>query len=64
LISGLDLRVVNSNPMLGSTLGEEPTLKKKRIPWQNLRKAGREEKGWVGRQWEKVGWCMTSHRFC
>jgi len=31
LSSGLDLRVVSSNPMLGSMLGMEPTLKKKRL---------------------------------
>ena len=28
--SGLDLRVLSSSPALGSMLGEEPTLKKKR----------------------------------
>ena len=30
LSSGLDFRVVSSSPMLGSTLGMEPTLKKKK----------------------------------
>ena len=29
LSQGLDLRVVSSSPLLGSTLGVEPTLKKK-----------------------------------
>jgi len=34
LSSGLDLWVMSSNPVLGSTLGVEPTLKKKRrYPW-------------------------------
>ena len=30
LSSGLDLRIVSSSPMLGSMLGVEPTLKKKK----------------------------------
>ena len=31
---GLDLGVMGSSPMLGSTLGTEPTLKKESISWR------------------------------
>ena len=35
LSSGLDLRVMSSSPMLGSTLGMRPTLKTKKYHWSS-----------------------------
>ena len=41
--SGLDLRVVSSSPALGSSLGLEPTLKKKRKEKKNWQVEGEME---------------------